>query len=283
MNGNFFYFSHMIDGKTKILGVFGNPVEHTKSPAIHNALLKDCGINAVYLPLPVEKQNLKEAIAGFRAMGFAGANVTIPFKEQVIPFLDSVSPVSKATNSVNTLYWEQGKLCGTSTDGLGALRNLEAAGIDIKGKNIALLGSGGAAKALAYAFIEDGGAASLKIFTIEPENWNLELKNSSLHDFNEVEKYRDSIDLLCNATPLGMHPNINQSPVSKAVLTNNIAVFDIVYNPLKTKLLQEAEEIGCKTLGGIGMLIYQGLESFKLWFPNSNTNPKVVFEVMNAE
>ena len=272
----------MIDGKTKILGVFGNPVEHTKSPAIHNALLKDCGINAVYLPLPVEKQGLKDAIAGFRAMSFTGANVTIPFKEQVIPLLDCISPVSKATGSVNTLYWEQGKLCGTSTDGLGALRNLEAAGIDIRGKNIAMLGSGGAAKALAYAFLVDGGAASLKIFTIEPENWKLQLKNLSLHDFNDVKKYKDDIDLLCNATPLGMHPNIDQSPVDKSVLSGNMAVFDIVYSPLKTKLLQEAQEAGCKTLGGIGMLIYQGLESFKLWFPNSNPNPKVVFEALNA-
>jgi shikimate dehydrogenase len=262
----------MIDGKTKILGVFGDPVEHTKSPAIHNALLKDCGINAVYLPLPVGKQNLKEAIAGFRAMGFVGANVTIPYKEQVIPFLDYISPVSKATGSVNTLYWESGKLCGTSTDGLGALRNLEEAGIEIKGKNIALLGSGGAAKALAYAFLETGGAMSLKIFSIEPELWNLELKNLSLHDFGEVKNYKDNIDLLCNATPLGMYPNINESPVDKSILSENMMVFDIVYNPLKTKLLQEAEEAGCKTLGGIGMLMHQGLESFKLWFPNSEPN-----------
>ncbi|MDR3002326.1 MAG: shikimate dehydrogenase [Fibromonadaceae bacterium] len=272
----------MIDGKTGILGVFGCPIEHTKSPAIHNALLKDCGINATYLALPAEKHNFAGAIAGFRAMGFAGANVTIPFKEQVIPLLDYVSPVSKATNSVNTLYWEQGKLCGTSTDGLGALRALETAGINIKGKNIALLGSGGAAKALAYAFLEDARAASLKIFTIEPENWNLQLKNLSLHNFDEVRKYRDEIDLLCNATPLGMHPNENQSPVAQSVLTNAMAVFDIVYNPLETKLLKEAKEVGCKTLGGIGMLIYQGLESFKLWFPNSNPSPKIVFEVLGV-
>ncbi|MCL1967097.1 MAG: shikimate dehydrogenase [Fibromonadales bacterium] len=258
-----------IDGKTKILGVFGDPVEHTKSPSIQNALLKDRGINAVYLPLPVARENLKDAIAGFRAMGFAGANVTIPHKEQVIQFLDYVSPVSKATGSVNTLYWQNSKLCGTSTDGLGALRNLEEAGMDIKNKNIALLGSGGAAKALAYAFMEIAGAASLKIFSIEPELWNLELKNSSLHDFDEVKKYKDSIDLLCNATPLGMHPNVNQSPVDKSVLGKNMMVFDIVYNPLQTKLLQEAQEAGCKTLGGIGMLNHQGLESFKLWFPDS--------------
>jgi len=257
-----------IDGKTKILGVFGDPVEHTKSPSIHNALLKDRNINAVYLPLPVAKENLKEAIAGFRAMGFAGANVTIPHKEQVIPFLDYVSPVSKATRSVNTLYWENGKLCGTSTDGIGALRNLEEAGMQIKNKNIALLGSGGAAKALAYAFLEIGGAASLKIFSIEPELWNLELKNSSLHDFDDVKNHKDSIDLLCNATPLGMHPNVNQSPVDKSILNKNMMVFDIVYNPLKTKLLQDAEDVGCKTLGGIGMLKHQGLESFKLWFPD---------------
>jgi len=262
----------MIDGKTKILGVFGNPVEHTKSPAIHNALLKDCGINAVYLPLPVEKQNLKDAIAGFRAIGFTGANVTIPFKEQVIKYLDYVSPVSEATGSVNTLYWENGKLCGTSTDGLGALRNLEEAKIEVKGKNVALLGSGGAAKALAYAFIEEAGAASLKIFSIEPELWNLntQLKNSSLHNWNEIQDYKGCIDLLCNATPLGMHPNENESPIDKSFFTSDMAVFDIVYNPLKTKLLQEAEEIGCKTVGGIGMLIHQGLESFKLWFPGTN-------------
>jgi shikimate dehydrogenase len=270
----------MINGKTKILGVFGNPVEHTKSPAIHNALLKDCGINAVYLPLPVEKENFGNAISGFRAMGFAGANVTIPFKEQAIPFLDYVSPVSQATGSVNTLYWQNGKLCGTSTDGLGAIRNLEEAGIDIKGKNIALLGSGGAARALAYAFLEDGGAASLRIFSIEAEKWNLPLKNLTAHNWDEINNYRDGIDLLCNATPLGMHPNIDESPVDKSFFASNMAVFDIVYNPLKTRLLQEAEEAGCKTLGGIGMLIHQGLESFKLWFPGSNPNMKVAFTIL---
>jgi shikimate dehydrogenase len=259
----------MINGKTKILGVFGNPVEHTKSPAIHNALLKDCGINAVYLPLPVEKDNLRNAILGFRAMGFAGANVTIPFKERIIPFLDYASPVSKATGSVNTLYWKDGRLCGTSTDGLGALRNLEEAGIEIKGKNIALLGSGGAARALAYAFLEEGGAASLKIFSIEAEKWNLPLKNLTMHNWDEIKNYKNSIDLLCNATPLGMHPNANESPVDKSFFSGSMAVFDIVYNPHKTRLLREAEEAGCKTLGGIGMLIHQGLESFKLWFPLS--------------
>ena len=273
----------MINGETKILGVFGNPVEHTKSPVIHNTLLKERRINAVYLPLPVEKQNLKDAIAGFRAMGFAGANVTIPFKEQVMPFLDCISLVSKATGSVNTIYWESGKLCGTSTDGLGALRNLETAGIDIKGKNVAMLGSGGAAKALAYAFLEVAKAASLKIFTIDPENWNLQLRNLSLHNFNDVEKHRDSIDLLCNATPLGMYPNTYESPVSQRVLTSKMAVFDIVYNPLKTKLMQDAEDLGCKTLGGIGMLVHQGLESFKLWFPNTNPNIDAVFEALNAQ
>ena len=272
----------MVNGKTKIFGVLGCPVEHTKSPAIHNALFKKCGINAVYLPLHVEKHNLKMAISGFRAMGFAGANVTIPFKEQVMPFLDYISPVSKATGSVNTLYWQNGKLCGTSTDGQGALRNLEEAKIDIKGKNIALLGSGGAAKALAYAFLEEAGAASLKIFSIEPEVWNLRLKNLSVHNWNEIQACANSVDVICNATPLGMHPNINESPVDKSILTSDMAVFDIVYNPLKTKLLQEAEEAGCKTLGGIGMLIHQGLESFKLWFPNSEPSVETALEALNA-
>jgi shikimate dehydrogenase len=164
---------------------------------------------------------------------------------------------------------------------LGALRNLEAAGMDIKGKNIAMLGSGGAAKALAYAFLENASVASLKIFSIEPELWNLELKNLSLHDFDELKNYRDSIDMLCNATPLGMYPNINESPVEKSIFNKNMAVYDIVYNPLKTRLIQEAEEAGCKTLGGIGMLIHQGLESFKLWFPNYEPNFEVAFEAQN--
>ncbi|MDR0517126.1 MAG: shikimate dehydrogenase [Fibromonadaceae bacterium] len=270
----------MINGKTKILGLFGCPVEHTKSPAIQNALFKHCGVNAAYLPLHVEKQNLPAAIEGFRALGFAGANVTIPYKEQVIPFLDYISPVSKATGSVNTLYWQNGKLCGTSTDGLGALRNLEEAGMEIKGKNIALLGSGGAARALAYAFLEDAKAASLKIFSIEPQTWNLPLKNLSIHNFEEVKNCKDSIDLLCNATPLGMHPNIDESPVDKSILNKDMMIFDIVYNPLKTKLLQDAQEAGCKTLGGIGMLIHQGLESFKLWFPNSEPSFEIALEAL---
>ena len=255
----------MIDGKTKILGIFANPVEHTKSPAMHNALAKSLGINAVYVPF-FATDNLKEAVAGFRAMGFTGANVSIPFKEKIIPFLDEISPVSKATGSVNTIYWRDGKLCGTSTDGLGALRNLEDAGVEVKGKNVALLGGGGAAKALAYAFSEVGGAASLKSFSIENGN------------FDDFKNHKDSFDLLCNATPLGMHPKEEQTPVEKSLLNPDMAVFDIVYNPLKTRLLREAEEVGCKTVSGIGMLVHQGLESFKLWFPDAVPSFEVAFE-----
>ncbi|MDR1760782.1 MAG: shikimate dehydrogenase [Fibrobacter sp.] len=278
-----------ITGKTELLAVFGNPISHTLSPAMHNALLEHLHIPAVYVPVCPSADSLREAIQGFRAMRFRGANVTIPFKEAVIPFLDELSPVSAFTQSVNTLYWKDGviggTLMGTTTDPYGALRNLEEHGILVRGKRVALLGSGGAARAIAFALLEKSAKLTIvcrdsakgnvlvqKLNEVFPENQN----PVSFCAFSDFEKIFPKIEVVINATSVGMSPNNNESPLSAHTIHSGMTVYDIVYNPEKTKLLQDAAARGCKAIGGKGMLVHQGAVSFEYWFPGYQADISVM-------
>lgn len=288
-----------ISGHTRLLGVFGFPVSHSLSPRMHNALLQHHGLDAVYVPLAVHPQNLAGAIAGFRAMGFLGANATIPFKEMLLEHLDELSPLSRFTGSVNTLYWNNGKLCGTTTDPYGALRNLVENGVDTAGKHIALLGNGGAARALAFALMSEpqiphcGRPASLTL--VGRDEYKLETLAAQLSTatidratgsgsptmldhltFEQYQARSDSFDLVVNTTPVGMTPDVNKSPLSAECLHSHQVIYDIVYNPRITKLLADATAKGCRTVGGLGMLIYQGALSFTHWFPGIEPDVSVM-------
>ncbi len=279
-----------ITGKTELLAVFGNPISHTLSPAMHNALLENLQIPAVYVPVCPPIDSLREAILGFRAMRFRGANVTIPFKEVVIPFLDELSPVSEFTGSVNTLYWKDGvtggTLVGTTTDPYGALRNLEEHGVTVEGKRVALLGSGGAARAIAFALLEKGVSALTIICRDLTKGNSLVQKLNeafpkhqnpvSLFTFSDFEKIFPEIEVVINATSVGMSPNEQESPLCAHTLHSGMAVYDIVYHPEKTKLLQDAEARGCKVIGGKGMLVHQGAVSFEYWFPEYKADVSVM-------
>ncbi|MCF0214970.1 MAG: shikimate dehydrogenase [Fibrobacteraceae bacterium] len=267
-----------IDGKTETLCIYGSPVAHSKSPAMHNALFKALGINAVYVPYAPDPQNLETAIAGFRAMKFRGANVTIPYKSDVAKLVDEISPISQFTGSVNTLYWKDGvaggTLCGTTTDPYGCIRNLEENGVKVQGKKVALLGNGGAAKAIAYTLLEQKNQLTIVCRSKEKGMdlaKNLEpsfgSQRCTVTTFDEFPTVSNAIDIIINATSVGMEPNIDQSPLDGNTIHSSQVVCDIVYAPPMTKLLKMAQAKGCKIVTGEGMLVHQGLESFKKWFP----------------
>ncbi|MBQ3720260.1 MAG: shikimate dehydrogenase [Fibrobacter sp.] len=273
-----------IDGKTETLCIFGHPVAHSKSPAMHNALFDALEINARYLPHAPEPENFADAIRGFRAMKFRGANVTIPYKTEFVGcdgsprLVDELSNISKFTGSVNTLYWKDGivggTLRGTTTDPYGCIRNLEENGVDVSNKRVALLGNGGAAKAIAFTLVEQGNALTIVCRTAEKGQALADSLNAvfvevgvKVSTFADFESISADFDIIINATSVGMTPNEGESPLPAECLHKGQVVCDIVYAPPHTRLLQMAEAKGCKVVTGEGMLVHQGLESFRKWFP----------------
>jgi shikimate dehydrogenase len=266
---------------------------------MHNALFDHLQINACYLPYAPEPESFAEAIQGFKAMGLRGANVTIPFKTEFIHkddsprLVDELSEISKFTGSVNTLYWKNGivggTLCGTTTDPYGCIRNLEENGVRTSDRKVALLGNGGAAKAIAFTLVEQGNkltivcrskekgqalADSLNgifFYGIQTSKDHPEVLNPvhevQISSFDEFKGISANFDIIINATSVGMTPNDDESPLTEDCLHTGQTVCDIVYAPPVTKLLQMAKQKGCTVVTGEGMLVHQGLESFKKWFP----------------
>lgn len=277
----------MIDGTTRLLGVLGYPVAHSMSPVLQNAAFEALGLRACYLPLPCFAEDLGQVIAGLRALGFLGANVTIPHKETVIQHLDNLSGESRFTGSVNTLYWEGDQLTGTTTDATGAVLNLAANGVSFVGKKVALLGTGGAARALGFVLARGDcmGLTSRKLefsisqLTILGRNGakaaqlaaqiatvthsSLKIESALLDDFAALSS---DIDLVINCTSVGMEPAVGGCPIDPSRLRAQQIVYDVVYKPRETLLLREARRKGCATVEGIGMLVYQGAASFRYWF-----------------
>ena len=264
---------------------------------MHNALFGALDIDAAYLPYAPEPENFAKAIEGFKAMKFRGANVTIPYKTEFFNadgsarLVDELSEISKFTGSVNTLYWKGGivggTLCGTTTDPYGCVRNLEENGVNPTGKKIALLGNGGAAQSIAFTLVEQGNeltivcrtkekgdslAGSLNKFFQSGKAGDKNFKDVQVTTFSEFESISANFDIIINATSVGMTPNVDVSPVTDECLHKGQVVCDIVYTPPRTKLLQMAEAKGCKVVTGEGMLVHQGLESFKKWFPKETEN-----------
>ena len=277
----------MIDGTTKLLGVLGWPVEHSMSPVMHNAAIEAAGLNACYVPLPCPPEALGDVVAGLRGMGFLGANVTIPHKQAVIEHLDGLSEESRFTGSVNTLYWEDDRLMGTSTDATGAVLNLRQAGVELDGKKVVLLGTGGAARALAFVLARGscegtgGGRETFYIPELTLLGRNPERTRALAWDIAEGSAEGTSVrsgllaefaalgtgaDLIINCTSAGMAPDVSGCPVDPGLLEPRQAIYDIVYQPRETVLLREARQRGCRTVEGIGMLVYQGAASFRTWF-----------------
>jgi len=250
----------MIDVTTELYGIIGNPVRHSLSPMIHNKAFRKMGLNAVYLAFEVK--DLKEAIDGIRGLGIRGVSVTLPFKNQIIPFLDKVEEVAGKIQAVNTLLNEGEKLIGYNTDWRGALEALEEK-VDLKGKRVVLLGAGGAARAIGFALKTRDCEVIISNRTME-KGARLAKELMCIHQpLSSIEGLK--ADVIINATSAGMYPYDEESPLPKKVLEKGMTVMDIVYKPLQTKLLREAEEIGCLTINGLEMLSRQGAAQLEIW------------------
>ncbi len=272
IHGTLCYIGCM-DTKTQLCAVIGNPIEHSLSPAIHNAAFEHLGLNYVYVAFKVK--DVFSAMAGVRGLGIRGLSVTIPHKVEVTKYLDEIDEVADRIGSVNTIVNENGSLKGYTTDGTAAVRSLKEKGVDIKGKRILILGSGGAARAIAFTLIMKekpeslviGGVIQEEIYKLVQDITMLDNKHPDgfIIDEKSLEKRLQDVDILIQCTPVGMHPKIDKTPVSKRLLRSSLTVFDIIYNPIKTRLVRDAEEKGCVVVSGIDMFIYQAALQFELW------------------
>ena len=257
--------------------LLGNPVGHSLSPLMHNAALADLGIEGRYNAFCVS--DLAAAVQGIRGMDICGASVTIPFKSAVMEYLDDVSADALRIGAVNTIINGNGLLMGTNTDWLGLVVTLRKAAVTIKGKKFVIIGAGGTARAAAYGIAKEGGLPVIVNRTEEKGKLLARTFECPFYTLGEIGKIE--ADCLINTTPVGMYPHIDKSPVDSTVLTGYKYVVDVIYNPCKTKLLQDAEKQGCHVLPGLDMFVHQGAEQIKLWTgkePNRALMKKVVAE-----
>lgn len=265
-----------ISGTTQLIGIVANPIRHSISPKMHNAAFEKLQLDYAYLAFEVEEGQLAEAVAGLRALGARGFNVSMPYKSKVIPYLDELSPAATLCQAVNTVVNDAGKLVGHMTDGSGLMQALRDEGFEVRGKKITIVGCGGAGKAIQIQAALDG-ARELAIFNRSvargQEMADLINRHTStkatfypLGDEALLKEQLATSDLLINATNIGMGELKDQSFIrDSSLLPRDLFVCDIIYNPAKTKLLQQAEERGCRIMNGVGMIIYQGAEAFKKW------------------
>lgn len=262
-----------IDSRYKLLGLLGNPVKHSLSPIMHNAVIAKTGLKYVYLAFSVELGSLQKAVEGFTALKAGGFNVTVPFKEAILPFLDEIDASAEMIGAVNTVLIKEGRTYGFNTDVSGFTRSIVEAGLDIRGGSVVVLGAGGAAKAAINALI-NMQAANIYIINRKQDKTQAiidkykHINSCSLWNISitEMDNALSNSDLLINATSVGMHGYMEyESPVSAQLFKKETWVCDLVYNPIKTVLLREAEKKGCKTIDGIDMLVHQGADAFKIW------------------
>ena len=274
-----------IGARTNILCVIGHPIEHSMSPVMHNAALNDLSLDYIYLAFDVTPIGLEKAILGFKKSNIKGINVTIPHKETIIHYLDELDPLSKQIGAVNTIKNEGGVLLGRNTDALGAKQALLDAGFKIEGKKALILGAGGAARAISFALSEKideifiSNRTEERAIKLAKELQNKTKIKATGKDMSEktLRTLAYSVDILINTTPIGMYPEIDISPISKDLLNENLFIFDIIYNPLQTRLLKDAKEIGSKTLNGLDMFINQGALAFE-WWTDKKPNVKLMKE-----
>ncbi|MGM9943344.1 MAG: quinate/shikimate dehydrogenase, partial [Lysinibacillus sp.] len=254
-----------IDGRTKLLGLLATPIGHSLSPAMHNMSLRKLGLNYVYMAFEVGNEQLADVVTGMRALNVRGFNVSMPNKTKILPLLDELSPAAQFAGAVNTVVNEDGKLIGHITDGTGYMRGLKEAGVDVVGKKMVLMGAGGAATAIAIQAALDG-VAEIAIFNRDDEYYaraeknahiiNEEMKDvnckATVHKLEDLDALKAAIaeaDILTNGTGVGMKPLEDQCLIPDASwLRPELIVSDVVYIPRKTKMLEMAEGVGCKTI-----------------------------------
>ncbi|MGQ9626856.1 MAG: shikimate dehydrogenase [Anaerolineae bacterium] len=261
----------MIDGHTELVGLIGWPVAHSLSPAMHNAAFAVLGMNWVYVPLPVPPGQVEAAVRGLLALGFRGANVTVPHKQAVMPFMDELGESAQVLGAVNTILVREGRLVGENTDWRGFLDALRAGGFNPGRKRALVLGAGGGARAVIYALVREG--AQVSIYNRTPtkaaglaQGLQKGMSHAKIFLLNAFPSCLDEFDLLVNATPVGMWPESDSSPWPEDVpLPSHLTVFDLVYRPRWTKLLKKARKDGARPIGGMEMLVRQGALAFEMW------------------
>lgn len=264
-----------LDGKTRVVGVIGWPVEHSLSPRMQNAALQELGLNWVYVPYAVEPTALPAAVAGMRALGIVGLNVTVPHKEAVAGLVDEMDDTARMLGAVNTIVNRDGRLMGTNTDGAGFVRSLAEIGETARGRAVALLGAGGAARSVACAVMREGASRLWVINrTLSRAQSVAELARLTgtatveavALDSPAAEQAVREADLVINSTTCGMYPHSDGPPVIPAQwLSSRQCVCDLVYNPRRTPLLAAAQARNARTLDGTGMLVHQGAIALELW------------------
>ena len=275
-----------ISARTTICGLIGDPVEHSMSPAMQNAAFRELNLDYLYVAFRVQAKDVGSAIAGMRAMNIRGLNVTIPHKMAVIPFLDEVDQLAGKIGAVNTIVNEAGRLTGYNTDAEGFLRPLLERGLDLKGKRVLVVGAGGAARGITFALAEVG--ASLVILNRTAERARDLAAQLSKHfsgSYIGEELTEDRLvaamvesDLVVNTTSVGMGVEQNETPIPAKVLRRDALIYDIVYNPLRTRLISEARQSGCQTIAGAEMLAWQGALALEKW-----TGQEAPIELMKGE
>ncbi len=245
-----------------IYGILAHPVEHSQSPTIHNAGFQALGIDAEYVKFDIEEDGLMDFMQRVRNEKIKGMSVSMPHKINIIQYLDYVEPAAKAMEAVNCVYWKDEKLCGTNTDYYGAIRALEEA-TDLEGKKIVIFGAGGAAHAIAYGLKDKNVEMTIldRTMTKSKELASQYKTDCGIAEGHSVEKY----DIIINTTPLGMYPDTETTILKAEDLAPHQIIYDIVYNPLNTKFIQEARKAGCKVITGERMFLYQGIKQIEIW------------------
>lgn len=265
-----------INGNTRIISLLGNPVKHSQSPYMHNLSFESLELDFAYMAFEIEDGKIEEAVQAMRTLNARGFNITMPFKEQVMKFLDVIDNEAKIIGSVNTVLNDNGNLIGYNTDGKGFVKALEKKGVEFKNKKILILGSGGSAKAIAIQLALDSAKeivianrtiekAQNIVDIIKKHTPKVNVKSIKLNEEIIKEELIDA-KILINTTSVGMKETTGESIIKdKLTLHKDLFVADIIYQPVKTKLLSQAEDIGCNNMNGLDMLMYQGAIAFKIW------------------
>ena len=278
----------MINGKTKLISVIGNPISHTLSPQIHNKMLNESGLNYVYVPQYVDLNCLAEFVTGIKHTSFLGFNVTVPFKENIIPFLDELDESAASVGAVNTVRIENGKCIGYNTDGKGFIYTIEnGLKIDLKGKRVCILGAGGTSRSLGVSLSKQEIRSlhflnrTLKTAQLVAENCRKKTGVSNcfamaLEESTSIDVLKNA-DIVVNTTSVGLIKG--ESPVKDmSWVTNNHVVYDVIYNPFETTILEESKKLGARTINGLAMLVAQAMFAFKIF-----TGSAASFDLMYEE
>lgn len=285
-----------ITGHTELIGLIATPIRHSSSPRMHNEAFAKLGLDYAYLAFEVGNEELEDTIKGFRAMKVRGSNISMPNKTVVHKYLDKLSDAAQMCGAVNTIVNDDGVLTGHITDGIGYMSGLKDAGIDIIGKKMTIVGAGGAATAIQVQAALDG-VKEISIFNRKDEFYERAQKTvkdinektnckATLYDLEDLDKLKEEIAssyIFTNATGMGMKPLEGQTYIpDKSFLREDLIVTDVVYAPAETALLKMAKEVGCKTLNGFPMMLFQGAAAFKLW-TNQDMPIEHVKEVMGIQ